>query len=183
MAATLAGTRAGRRVQGCLPVSPSQPRTCTQACPPCCRPTAEAPGYPQALLPSPLLRWEAVPGCDDSEWEPHGWPGAQAQAQSHRLLAQCFTHLPPALPQLAASPCRRLACAALAAEARAVLTHRGTTVSGIFTFDEAGLVARCPAAAAALPAVVAAARAAAAAWAAARPADAWALLAVGGAAR
>ncbi|KAI7845325.1 hypothetical protein COHA_001167 [Chlorella ohadii] len=51
---------------------------------------ADAPGCPQAMLPSASLRWEAVPGFES--------------------------------------------------EARAVLSHGGITVSGVFTFDGEGLV-------------------------------------------
>lgn len=51
---------------------------------------AEAPGFPAALLPSPWLRWQAVPGADN--------------------------------------------------EACAVVTHAGSTASGVFTFDADGNV-------------------------------------------
>lgn len=97
---------------------------------------ADAVCFPQALLPSPFLRWEAVKG------EADGAPPAPATSLSCGLLGAAVRGraLRPALrthtllPLPFASP--------LPAEADAILTYAGGQVRATFTFDRWGRVAR-----------------------------------------
>lgn len=75
--------------------------------------SAETPGFPAAMLPSPWLRWEAVPGADNGKsgcrasWHGMAWHGIQAAMPRCGVLVDCAL-LGPVAPQQCARCCTSL---------------------------------------------------------------------------